>query len=136
MYVRARSKGKRSTQSARYASCATPAIEFGSTYVILSEILVAFCNSFSIIPRNPFRLTRSRPQFIGYLYDSILFECSGQIPTGKTRRFTMDHLAGCFRPVREMYEENRGCQLDMPSDNYIRQKRLDNPNSSETTSSH
>ncbi|KAF9137468.1 hypothetical protein BGX30_010181 [Mortierella sp. GBA39] len=39
----------------------------------------------------------------------------------------MDHPAGSFRRVREMYEEDRGRRLDMPSGNYIRQQRLDSP---------
>ncbi|KAF8948156.1 hypothetical protein BGZ47_006264 [Haplosporangium gracile] len=69
----------------------------------------------------------SRPHFIGYLYDSILFECAGQVASGKTQRFTMAHFAGCFRRVRELYEQDRNNLLDVPSDIYIRQQRLDDP---------
>ncbi|KAF9153806.1 hypothetical protein BG015_002572 [Linnemannia schmuckeri] len=54
----------------------------------------------------------SRPHFIEYLFNLILFECSSQVASGRIRRFTKAHLAGCFRRVREMYEQDRNDLLD------------------------
>lgn len=63
----------------------------------------------------------SRSEFLGYLYDVILFELAERMNSGEGYHVDMDSLAGCFEHIRQMYQDDDDDEqlLEYPSDRYI-----------------
>ncbi|KAG0375811.1 hypothetical protein BGX24_008627 [Mortierella sp. AD032] len=70
-----------------------------------------------------------RSEFLGYLYDCILFEYAGQLRQGACCDVNMDELAGCFEHIRQMYEDDEDDEqlLEIPSNQYISKQGLNCP---------
>ncbi|KAF8941805.1 hypothetical protein BGZ47_007173 [Haplosporangium gracile] len=62
-----------------------------------------------------------RAEFIGYVWDVILFELAGRLGPNESYNVDMDDLAGCFEHIRQMYEDDNNDEelLEIPSDRYI-----------------
>ncbi|KAF9537155.1 hypothetical protein EC957_008772 [Mortierella hygrophila] len=63
----------------------------------------------------------SRSEFLGYLYDVILFELAERMNSGEGYHVDMDSLAGCFEHIRMVYQDDDDDEqlLEYPSDRYI-----------------
>ncbi|KAF9134883.1 hypothetical protein BGW39_005598 [Mortierella sp. 14UC] len=68
-----------------------------------------------------------RSEFMGYLYDCILFEYAGRLHHGTSYNVDMDALAGCFEHIRQIYEDDENDEqlLEIPSDLYIVKHGMD-----------
>ncbi|KAG0276269.1 hypothetical protein BGZ95_007752 [Linnemannia exigua] len=70
-----------------------------------------------------------RSEFLGYLYDCILFEYAGRLHQDASANVDMEELAGCFEHIRQMYEDDEDDEqlLGIPSNQYISKQGLNHP---------
>ncbi|KAF9919613.1 Terminal uridylyltransferase 4 [Linnemannia zychae] len=72
-------------------------------------------------------MSYKRSEFIGHLWDCILFEYAGQIPNQGFLHVSLADLAGAMAHIKELYQDDYDGDFEIPSNIYIDKYGLDDP---------